>query len=954
MPAPKRALAARGALLGAAGGIAAGALDYLNAHAHAASFLPSGSARLALFLVGLYGAAMATAGALAGALAGGLGWATDLGPLWRRTFEAADEQKGARIAAYLLSSLSALGAVGLFARGYTLFAIQQFHHRWLIAALVGAATAGVSVALMAAVFLVAAALSPLLPFGPRARLSLAAPPAIAAAGWTLGFAGAAGGVAALVLALEQRVRMPAPVKALNVGLWAPALVAGAFVVAHLAARLVGRRVRAGTTPLAALGAIVLTLAVPLVAAAAVEWTTVRQLDGRPWQALAFAAATTLVLSAVGVARTLGRLRAWARALVAVATPALLLSVALSTGRSDRVRKAAAALTGAAPPLVLALHTVTDLDRDGYSSVLGGGDCNDLDRSVHPGAFDWPDDGIDQDCNGHEATLAPPPPRVYAAVPPSVPSEPNVILITMDAVRADHVGAYGYPRATTPNLDALAKESVLFKNGWAHAPSTRYSVPAILTGRYPSTIATTLEHWPPKVVAENRLLAEILKDHGYRTGATLSYYYFERGWGLDQGFDDYDYHLQTLHSMGGDPAATRGSSARELADLDIEWLQQHASDKFFLWTHFYDTHFMFEKHAEPETHFGEDEPSLYDGEIRYTDIQLGRLFDTLHKLGLWDKTIIIVTSDHGDGFGEHGIPTNRRHGYHLYRNETKVPMLMRVPGVAPRTVELPVGHIDLIPTLLNALRRPSDEEPQLLGQSVLGVMTGAEPDGDRPVYQEVWFEGPTSLKAVVNRKWHLIRNLVPDDTTELYDQVADPAEDHDRAGEGEPAERGLLSLLGAWMDQTALPADFRRRVEGNVSEAALPVAAPLGDSLGGWLTVEGTAAVAPARRGDSTEVTLILHGTGRVPEGWHLFTHFIAPTGRILNADHEPLEGAYPLERLHAGVWLRDRIKVKLPPDWPPGPTTVLVGLWRRGARAEVRGAHASDGAVRAATIPVSP
>src|SRR5207248_8455539 len=125
---------------------------------------------------------------------------------------------------------------------------------------------------------------------------------------------------------------------------------------------------------------------------------------------------------------------------------------------------------------------------GYSSVLGGGDCDDLDAQVHPGAFDWPDDGIDQDCNGHQAVLAPPPPRRYAPVPASVPERPNIVLLTIDALRADHVGAYGYARPTTPNLDALARESVLFKSGWAHAPSTRYSVPAILIGRYPSTIA----------------------------------------------------------------------------------------------------------------------------------------------------------------------------------------------------------------------------------------------------------------------------------------------------------------------------------------------------------------------------------------------------------------------------------------------------------------------------------
>src|SRR5207302_10065893 len=133
------------------------------------------------------------------------------------------------------------------------------------------------------------------------------------------------------------------------------------------------------------------------------------------------------------------------------------------------------------------------DGDGYSSVLGGGDCNDFDREIHPGALDWPDDGIDQDCNGHQATLAAPPRAPFVPLPAAVPRDANVVIITLDALRADHVGAYGYARATTPRLDSLARESALFSDAWAHAPSTRYSVPAILRGRFPSSIATALWH-----------------------------------------------------------------------------------------------------------------------------------------------------------------------------------------------------------------------------------------------------------------------------------------------------------------------------------------------------------------------------------------------------------------------------------------------------------------------------
>ncbi len=950
--------AASGALWGALGGVAAGAVDFVLAHERAATFMPSGQTRLLLVLCALYGAAAAIVGVAVALVASGLGWATDLGPLWRESFSPSEgaPANGSRWLAYGVATAAAGVGLGGFARAMTLFALRQFHHRLLIAALVGASTAALAIPAAAAIFLLASALSPLMPMGPRLRLRLSAPPAVAAVGWMLGLVVGAGGVTQLLLSLQQRGRMPPPLKALNVGLWAPVLLAGALVAAHLLARVIGRRWRGSwlCSPMGALLLLVLALFIPLSLGAVAQWATIRQLDARPWLSLVIAALTALALASLGPTRLPSS--TVARLLVAVGLPAALLGVTLTVGRSDRVRKSAAAFTGATAPLVAVIHAATDLDRDGYSSVLGGGDCNDFDRSVHPGAFDWPDDGIDQDCNGHQATLQDRPARAWAEVPASVPEELNVILITIDALRADHVGSYGYSRPTTPNLDALAKESVRFDNGWAHAPSTRYSVPAILIGRYPSTIAVNNDprvHWPPQVLPENRLISEILKERGYHTGATLTYHYFEPGWGLNQGFDDYDYHLYTLHSLGGDPAATRGSSAKQLADLDVKYIEDHKSEKFFLWTHYYDTHFMFERHAEPETHFGDDELALYDGEIRFTDIQLGRVFDALKQAGLWDKTIILITADHGDGFGEHGIPKNERHGYHLYRTETKVPFIIRIPGVAPRVVELPAGHIDLLPTLLNALRLPAGVEPQLLGDSLLGVMTGQAPDGDRRVFQEVWYEGPTSRKAVVDRHWHLIRNLVPDDTTELYDQIGDSAEDHDRAGEGEPAERELTSALGAWMDQAALPADFKKRVEGNLSAQPIAAQTKLGDNLGGWVIVEGADLVTPTvKAGGEAAVDLILHGVGKVPEGWILFTHVNGARGRTINADHAPLQGAYPLERLADGVWLRDKIVVKLPPDWPPGPLTFDVGLWRRGQRASASGAHSNDGAVHAATIKV--
>jgi arylsulfatase A-like enzyme len=985
----RAAIAARGALAGLVGGAAAGAVDFALAAGRAAAFLPSGRGALLAFLIALYGAAGAALGLALAVVGRALFATTDLGRWAERSFagdggdgdgaggvavsDGRPPSEGAPIGALIVSAATMAVAHGAAARALTLDAIARFRHPGLIAALVGAEAAGLAIVFSASALALAAIIGRLAPVGPRLSHERPSAPAHLAAALVLALVGAAGIVAAVLQRALVTPRLAPWAKALWAAITAPlasllALALAVAVARALRGRAGPRARRPATTVLAAALALIL----PGALAAAVAWPTVRQLDLRPFVALAVA----LAVAALAALRTgASRFRLDARplalrALVAAALVALPLSAAISIGRADRVRKAASAFTGATAPIVRAIQRAFDLDRDGASSVLGGGDCDDLDRDVHPGAFDWPDDGIDQDCNGHAATVTPPPPRRYAAVPDAVPQRPNVLLLTIDALRADHVGAWGYPRPTTPRLDELARESTRFAHAWAHAPSTRYSVPAILTGRYPSNIVTTLQNWPPRVMPENRLLAEILHDLGYTTGALLSYHYFNRGWGLDQGFDDYDFSLQHLHSIGGDPAKTAGTSARPLADKAVAWIQAHApkspTDKpFFLWAHFYDTHFMFERHPElPESNFGSTEIDLYDGEIRFTDHHVGRVLDALHDAGLWDSTIIIVTSDHGEGFGEHGLPPSQRHGYHLYRNETDVPLLVRVPGLPARVVDAPVGHVDILPTLLNALRVPADQEPQLLGQSLFGLMTGAAAEPPPPVagplgrvvYQEVTYEGPTVRRAVAARGWHFIANVIPDDTRELYDLAADPTEERDRAGTGDSAEATLRAALGEWTDAAALPPNFRDKVAGNIGRSSLNPKETLGDTVGGWFTVEGVDVETPRpRAGETLRLAIHLRGGKRPPDGWRLFTHVIGSDGRRLNADHEPLVGVYPITRLGAGTWLRDPVEVALPPGWPPGPTRVEIGAWRGAERAPIVGPHSTpDRSVRVATVEIQP
>jgi len=415
---------------------------------------------------------------------------------------------------------------------------------------------------------------------------------------------------------------------------------------------------------------------------------------------------------------------------------------------------------------------------------------------------------------------------FIPVPQSIPKDLNILFLSIDAVRADRLAAYGYARKTTPVIDALAEEGALFLNAWAHAPSTRYSIPAIITGRYPSQIIWNKAMWWPGLSSDNDTMAEKLKARGLTTGALLSYNYFDPKRRMNQGFDFYDNSLAPLH-QGRDPASTTGSSARELADAAIRFLEAHQEKRFFLWAHFYDPHYAWQEHPGTQN-FGSEKVDLYDHEILFTDEQIGRVLARLTDLGLRDKTAIVVTADHGEGLGEHGI---KMHGYHLYAAQTKVPLVMRIPGLKKRRISTPVGHVDLLPTFINLVGGKPTRT--MFGRSLLAELTGQKSgDEDREVFQEVIYEGPTERRAVVTKKWHLIYNRVPDNTFELYDLERDPGEARDVSGEKDIAE--LKKHLLGWINTAEMPpesyAELAAAVLKKEPQPAIAIHAEFGEAI----------------------------------------------------------------------------------------------------------------------------
>ncbi|MBP9085771.1 MAG: sulfatase-like hydrolase/transferase [Kofleriaceae bacterium] len=484
-------------------------------------------------------------------------------------------------------------------------------------------------------------------------------------------------------------------------------------------------------------------------------------------------------------------KSWHTALSVGVGIAILYGGLFGLGASSSVIKAQSTYSALGMRITRLARKPFDFDRDGYASVLGGGDCNDRDPSVHPGAVDVPGDSVDQNCIGGDAVaIAPllnPQGPQFAVLPPSVPRDARILLITVDTTRADHLGAYGYARATSPNLDQLGAQGTVFSNAWAHAPATYFSMPAILTGRMPLRVAVGAQLDGSAIVAPAaHTIAESLHPLGFTTGAIVNLPYFDRARGLDQGFDDYDNENAALNAHIGVGNAIGSSSAEQTAKA-LAFVDKYQDRKWFLWVHYFDPHFQYVRHPGPAP-FGSRPIDLYDGEIRYTDAAIGKLLSGLRDRGLSEKTAVIVTSDHGESFGDHG---ELFHGGQLYAPQAKIPLLMRVPGLAPRRSTTPVGHIDILPTIVNLAGGVPTAD--MMGQSMLGAMMG--PDQQKIVYQQLTLKGLRQRRGAVSENCHVIYSRLPDVSWEVYRTDRDPLERHDLSDTDECAS--TRQALATW-------------------------------------------------------------------------------------------------------------------------------------------------------------
>jgi arylsulfatase A-like enzyme/tetratricopeptide (TPR) repeat protein len=372
---------------------------------------------------------------------------------------------------------------------------------------------------------------------------------------------------------------------------------------------------------------------------------------------------------------------------------------------------------------------------------------------------------------------------------SGPAIRNVLLISIDTLRADHVSAYGFPRPTTPNIDAVAREGVLFKNVHTPVPMTLPAHVSMLTGTLPPTHGLR-DNLANRLPDASLTLAEMLKASGFTTGAIVSTFVLDRRFGTSQGFDTYDDRFQAVHKIG-DLSERKGD---ETARHAREWLDEHKQQPFFLFVHFYDPHDPYEP---PEPFASKWSAHPYEGEVAFADYCVGQVLEKLRQLGLYDETLIVITGDHGEMLGEHG---ELNHGFFIYEGALRVPLVIRVPrAAAARQVDAPVSLIDIAPTIVSQVGAAVPKEVQGVDLSPWLAGRGASGSG-RALYAETvtptHYYGASSLLGVIVDGWKYIETTRP----ELYDLRSDPAEAVNLL-EREPARadalgRTLVSILAA--------------------------------------------------------------------------------------------------------------------------------------------------------------
>jgi arylsulfatase A-like enzyme len=428
---------------------------------------------------------------------------------------------------------------------------------------------------------------------------------------------------------------------------------------------------------------------------------------------------------------------------------------------------------------------------------------------------------------------------------------NVVLITIDALRADHLGTYGYVRATSPAIDRLANQSVVFEQAVVAWPKTTPGLASIMSGQYAHTIRMMYGTWDP-LLEKTTTLSEILKGADYATSGIVTNGNLSIAQGWKQGFDEY---TEMWHRGGGWPGV--------VTERGLAFARAHTGKPFFLWLHYIDPHSPYAA-GEPKFRFrfvddqfadqllydpeksrrrpidpktatwrnegiksipasvaedGREDVTFYiaeyDAEIAYTDHYVGEFLDGLKAAGLADRTVVVLAADHGEALGDHNWYFD--HGRFAYDDVSRIPLLVHVPGVAPRRVAPPVSSIDVAPTILDAVGVPSPVPME--GRSLVPVLDGKTDRVRDHVFNEAGYNREPQT-TVRDGRWKLIyvpskeaRSVMQGGLFELYDIEADPLETRNLADTHPEEVARLKPVLFAWMRKARPPLNAYEMIRG---------------------------------------------------------------------------------------------------------------------------------------------
>jgi arylsulfatase A-like enzyme len=367
---------------------------------------------------------------------------------------------------------------------------------------------------------------------------------------------------------------------------------------------------------------------------------------------------------------------------------------------------------------------------------------------------------------------------------------NVLVITLDTMRADRLPAYGFSGVATPAIDRLAAEGVVFEQAFSPVPLTLPSHATLFTGLLPQRAGVRDNAGSP-VPDGSTTLAEVLGGRGLATGAFVASAVLAPGRGLDQGF--------AVYNAAAPPACAGPARARRTADEVVDealtWLDQRDGQAFMAWLHFYDTHRPYRIPDEYLRLYADP----YLAGIAFEDVQIARVIDYLERRGLLDDTLIVLAGDHGESLGDHGEET---HGIFVYQEALHVPLIVRAPRVSPRYVAAPVRLADVTPTILDLLGVPALASAD--GVSLVPLIEGSGADPRLEVYAESMYPrrfGWSGLRSLRAGRYKVIDAPRP----ELFDLDTDPYEQRNIFGDQPSIGAAMIGKLAAYDVERAAPA-----------------------------------------------------------------------------------------------------------------------------------------------------